>query len=180
MIAAVQTAETHYRSTLTTLQFASRARDISMCLGEPGGAEQPSNVGTISTAEVAFLEGKINDLRSRLSRREAEIGNLESLIASRDSRHETELATQLASARSQAAADVTAMKRQLDALVVERSRAKAEAEYALAMADLKLCEARDEARACASNSRLGQRTVALRPYNLAPISSDPRTHRAGP
>ena len=125
MIAAVQAAETHQRPTLTTLKFASRARDIAMVPGPVAGGQQPGGAGY---GEVVALEGKIADLHNRLARRQTEIDALEELLSSRAEAHESDLAAKLAAARDEAAEVASALRGQIAGLVAERERAALETE----------------------------------------------------
>ena len=77
MIAAVQTSHAHFRSTLTTLKYSSRARDITM---HTAGVNEVSG-GLDASAGVAALTARVAELRGRLQRREEEIERLTSVQA---------------------------------------------------------------------------------------------------
>ena len=87
MIAGVQTGAQFCTTTLTTLKFASRARDVTMLTDGAAGlcAEAEAVVGEGATAaaasarEAKALAARVHELSARLARREEEIERLGAL-----------------------------------------------------------------------------------------------------
>ena len=79
MVAALQPGGAHFRQSLTTLKYASRARDISASVATAlvTGAEETAQA-------LAPLKQKVLELQARLERRETEIVSLETLNAARE------------------------------------------------------------------------------------------------
>ena len=100
MIAAVQTAGTHYRSTLTTLKYAARARDITN-----HAALNASSSGLDGLA-VGELRQRVAELEGRLARREAELERLEALHKAKEGLDKDEHERRLAAAAEGAAAEL--------------------------------------------------------------------------
>ena len=125
MVAAVQMASVHYRSTLTTLKFASRARDITV-------RAAPVAPEMLTGADLAALKAKVADLHERLRRREDEIERLESLQSAREAmtaRESERKVSEAAWAGAKAASDLQSNINDLRGLA---DAERAERDYAVA------------------------------------------------
>ena len=166
MVAAVQPSGRYYRSTATTLKFASRARDITT---HGASVNNDGELGR-STNKVA-LHAKIAELTKRLLRREAEIVQLEQMAANHEAgravvfaelaRVEAERKYELAVGEARAVlamSDERTLSRRLHLAEDELARAarrggRAESSMALAQAQ------RDEA--CANAMRTTDKLVEM-------------------
>ena len=133
MIAAVQRSHTHFRSTLTTLKYASRARDIT----QHAASVNEVASGTGRRGRRGALRAKVAQLEARLSRREEEIERLESLQSARDKMATREHERQLAEQRASLAEEQGALQLALNEL---KAQASADAALSEREAALRSCE----------------------------------------
>ena len=134
MIAAVQRSHTHFRSTLTTLKYASRARDITQ---HAASVNEVASGTAADAADAAALRAKVAQLEARLSRREEEIERLESLQSARDKMATREHERQLAEQRASLAEEQGALQLALNEL---KAQASADAALSEREAALRSCE----------------------------------------
>ena len=127
MIAAVQADHVHFRSTLTTLKYASRARDITQHAENVNSAAVANG---LVDADAPALRAKIADLQGRLARREEEIERLESLQSAREVMMGREHERQLAELRAGKAQEQGDLQVELSNLKVHSA-----AEVAMAQAE---------------------------------------------
>ena len=139
MIAAVQTSSCHFRSTLTTLKFASRARDIT--------THAPAvDAGVAVDADMRALRAKVEDLQDRLRRREEEIERLESLQSAREAMATREHEKQLSAAQQMGAHDTSKLQSEIEELRTTSATERAELVYTVASLEAQILIANGRCR----------------------------------